>query len=166
MKRITKIKITGMITAFLVLQFFCSALISCSTLGLPSGKGWTSGPKKIMGTAELGTIRVDKNEDWDSVEAEAKRLLPLLLAEQGYVHGTAYRVNAVLIDREYMENWKTRRSLTAEIRIWKSAEYGEEKIPLAAGRALLSGKKSLSSSKVLHDLLKLALSRALKALPK
>ena len=177
--------------------YFFLCLSSCSTLNIPYSKGWSPGSGTQSGTMELGMVRVDKNTDWDSVEAETRRLLLLLLAEKGYkqtIQETVpeYRIDAVLIEREYMENWKTRRSLSAEIFIWKIEEpkiesfneltfqalqalaigYGTEfysigeKAPLAAGKTLLSGGKSLSSSKDLHNLLKLALDRALKALPK
>ena len=149
--------------------------LSCSMLGISSGQNWSPSSGKQFGIAEIGTVRVDKNADWDSVEAETKRLLPLFLAEAGYKQTTqgidlleqiaTYRVDAVLIEREYMENWKTRRSLSAEILIWESKDQDEEKPPIAAGKALLSGTKSLSSSKTLHGLLKVALSNALKALP-
>ncbi|MDR2470888.1 MAG: hypothetical protein LBD09_02105 [Treponema sp.] len=166
-------------TAFLIL-FAGLSLVSCGTLGIPgipSGRGWSLSVRNKRGTAETGTIRVDKTADWDSVEDEARRLLPLLLAEAGYeppdapgAPGTAgsdgvsgssgLRVEAVLIEREYMENWKTRRSLSAEILVFKNG--GEA--PAAMGKALLGGSKSLSSSEVLHDLLKRALAGALEAL--
>ncbi|MDR2211190.1 MAG: hypothetical protein LBO65_07000 [Spirochaetaceae bacterium] len=162
-----------------LLLFF---LGSCSTLGFqPAAKGWPV-PEEHLGTAELGNIRVDKNADWDSVEAETRRILPLLLAEQGYGPGPEYLVDAVIIEREYMENWKTRRSLSAEIRIWKNPgnrnhagdpqdpphgeDAGQGKLPLSAGTALLSGNRSLSSSRMLHRLLYMALTRALRELEK
>ena len=144
--------------------------LSCSMLGIPSGQNWSPGSGKLLGFAETGTVRVDKNADWDSVEAETRRLLPLFLAEAGYRQSAPdinvpgqmplYRVDAVLVEREFLENWKTRRSLSAEVIILKN------ETPVAVGKAVLSGNKSLSSSTVLHDLLKLALSNALKALPK
>ena len=108
----------------------------------------------------------------------------MFLSEAGYKTGStetalleqkpAYTLDAILIEREYMENWKTRRSLSVEIFIWKNEKVvnsseipktAGDKMPLAAGKALLSGSKSLSSSRVLHNLLKLALSNALKAMP-
>ena len=164
---------------------------SCSTLGFLSGQSWPLLSGRQLGTAELGTIRVDKNTDWDSVEAEARRLLPLLLSEAGYKPGSrnmdsalapkteshpVFTVEAALIEREYMENWKILRSLSAEVIIRQSREGMavnkdanasiENNVPVAAGKAALSGTKSLSSSKMLHKLLKSALSNALRALPK
>jgi len=139
---------------------------SCSIL--PSGKRWSTVSGKQVAAVEIGTIRVDKNADWDSVEAEGRRFLPLLLAEKGYIQSaperSAYKVEAVLIEREYMENWKTRRSLSAEVMIW---DKGESILPLAVGKAVLAGTvKTLSSSRVLHKMLNSALSNALGALPK
>jgi hypothetical protein len=137
---------------------------SCSTPGFSSSQNWSPALDKQLGAAEIGAIRVDKNADWDSVEAETRRLLPLLLSKAGYTHNAeeqeAFTVDAVLIEREYMENWKIRRSLSAEIVIRKNNET------IAAGKALLTGTKSLSSSKVLHKLLESALNGALKALGK
>ncbi|MDR2552487.1 MAG: hypothetical protein LBD31_04890 [Treponema sp.] len=151
-------------------------LVACSSLGIyPSVKGWPSGVREEKGRMEPGKIRVDKTAGRDSVEAEVERLLPLLLAEEGYAgkarmpeeNGLSipgYRVESFLVEREYTEGWKTRRSLSAEILIWKSG-VPEGDPPLAAGKAVLLGSKSLSSSKVLYDLLRRALSRALRALP-
>ena len=160
------------ITALLLISLIS---VSCSVLGSPSGFRWSPPSGKQLGIAELGTVRVDKNADWDSVEAEAGRLLPLLLAEAGYKQAVPafpqqakiFTVDVVLVEREYMENWKTRRSLSAEIFIWEGEKNDrKEKAPLAAGKALLSGRKSLSSSKTLYNLLKASLSNALRALPK
>ncbi|MDR0447143.1 MAG: hypothetical protein LBH07_00570 [Treponema sp.] len=148
-------------------------LTSCTNLGFISGKSWSSDENRFV-SLELGTVQIDKKTDWDSVEAETRRLLPFLFFEfwtkqEIPVPEPAFRVDVILIEREYLENWKTRRSLSAEILVWNAGiteNLTGEKIPLAAGKALLSGNKSLSSSKVLHSLLKHALSNALKALPK
>ncbi|MDR2314175.1 MAG: hypothetical protein LBE02_06540 [Spirochaetaceae bacterium] len=166
-----KLRGAPVVTGFLLLM-----LGSCAALGLgPSARGWPA-PEKKLGAAEIQNIRVDKNADWDSVEAEVRRILPLLLAERGYDRGPQYRVDAVIIEREYTENWKTRRSLSVEIRIWENSGapensgplhgIGEDPLPLAAGTALFSGNRSFSSSRILHRLLRLALSKALEELQK
>jgi hypothetical protein len=145
----------GLITVF--------ALNSCGTV--PADWSFVKGARS--GSIELGTVRVDKYADWTSVEAEARRFLPLLLAEKGYIMSDTeenrYRIDAVLIEREYMEEWKTRRSLSAEILIWKR---DQTELPLCAGGAVLTGsRKSLSSSKIVHDLLRSAIANAVKGLP-
>jgi hypothetical protein len=147
----------GLITVF--------ALNSCGTI--PGDWSFALGRRAAI-IVELGTVRVDKYADWNSVEAEARRFLPLLLAKKGYVvsdtEENRYRIDAVLIEREYMENWKTRRSLSAEVLIWKR---GEAALPLSAGGTVLTGsRKSLSSSKVVHDLMRSAIANAIKGLPK
>jgi hypothetical protein len=126
------IKNIPLFLCFLFLGTFTSiGFCSCSMLGFPSGRSWSPFSGKGRGFAELGTVRVDKNADWDSVDAETRRLLLLLLSEAGFKQGTQlqlstaagdlteqkpfYKVDAVLIEREYMENWKTRRSLSVEI---------------------------------------------------
>jgi hypothetical protein len=156
------------ISLFLTIGIFF-IISSCGSFGIPAGKSWSHNTKNGLIPFELGTVLVDKKADWDSVEAETKRLLPLIFLEQGHklAYNQAIKADAILIEREYLENWKTQRSISVEILIWNLQEKsGEEKIYLGAGRALLSGNKSLSSSKVLYNLLKLALSNALKALPK
>ena len=145
--------------------FLTFLFCSCSTL--PSGKSWSTASRTRRGSAELRTVRVDKNADWDSVQAETSRLLPLLLAKRGYAYSDTaenrFITDVVLIEREYMENWKTRRSLSAEVMFFTPGGS----VPLSAGKVMLSGtKKSLSSSKVLHKLINIAFSRALKGLPR
>ena len=174
-----KINKTRCPDVFIVCAFLAAGIVfflnfsSCSNMNILTAKSWSSGSKNIIAYIELGMIRVEKNNDWDSLEAETRRLLPLMLTEKGYSTNNieipddnipSYRIDAVLIEREYMENWKTRRSLSAEIIIHNTGT--EDNAPLAAGKALLLGDKSLSSSKVLHDLLQLALDRAIQALPR
>ncbi|MDR1930560.1 MAG: hypothetical protein LBQ44_08035 [Treponema sp.] len=148
---------------------FC-LITACSTFDVPiaSGQGW-SGPETRRnvfpgGRVRIGTVKADKGSDWNSLEREIGGLLPLLLLERGYVPvegGADYRIDTVVIEREYPSGWTTKRSLSTEIRIWKE----DGGAPLAsAGRAVLSGKKSLASSKTLTRLLKLALSKALAGL--
>jgi hypothetical protein len=143
------------------------AFLFCSCSALPSGKSWSTASRARRGSAELRSVRVDKNADWDSVQAETSRLLPLLLAKRGYSYSDTdenrFITDVVLIEREYTENWKTRRSLSAEIMFFRPGGS----IPLSAGKVMLSGtKKSLSSSKVLHKLINTAFSKALKGLPR
>jgi len=138
---------------------------SCSSL--PSAKSWSTASRPRKVSVELRTVRVDKYADWDSVQAETSRLLPLLLAKKRYHNlETAekrFMADVALTEREYTENWKTRRSLSAEVMFFRPGET----VPLSAGKVILSGtKKSLSSSKVLHKLVKKAFSKALKGLPR
>jgi hypothetical protein len=141
--------------------FVLCLCVSCS--GLPSGKGWTQ-PVSPRGSIQLGTIRADKSSEWTSLEREIAGLLPLLLMERRYETAdiAKYRIDAAVIEREYLSGWKTRRSLSAEVRIWKEGDC----LPLSAGRVIVSGNKTFASSGVLSDLLRRALSKALRGLPK
>ena len=75
---------TFLFISFLLLSaFLCLGFFSCSMLGFPSAQSWSPFSGEQFGFAELGTIRVDKNADWDSVEAETRRLLPLSSPKPG-----------------------------------------------------------------------------------
>jgi hypothetical protein len=147
---------------------------SCSTVMtfFPSKKGWISVSEeqllewKHTDTVRIGKISVDTVSAWDSLEKEIAGLLPLLLLEKGYRSSeeAKFFVEAFLIEREYMEGWQAKRSLIAEIRLWddKTVNGSEtQRLPIAAGRAVLSGGKSLSSSEIMERLLSGALSEAL-----
>jgi hypothetical protein len=143
-------------------------LASCATVAsefsalFPKKEGWSSLTAESEKSFSLGSIEIDSAASWDSLEKEAAGLLPLLLLERGIAltEGGDYSVSAKVIEREFAEGWQTKRSLSAEIRIFRSGE--ESSVPLAAGRAMASGEKSASSSKVLSRLLRGALRRALK----
>jgi hypothetical protein len=153
------------IVVFLLAVLAGGMLASCASLDMPfpSGKSWVQ-PVSPKGHLRIGAISADKSSEWNSLEREMAGLLPLLLLEQGYAAAetAGCRIDASVIEREYLSGWKTKRSLSAEIRIWKE---GEEQ-PFSAGKAMLSGDQSLASSKVLSTLLKLALSKALLGLEK
>jgi hypothetical protein len=148
-----------------VLWVFCSSCAVFPPL-FPVNEAWSSAGNFSKGTMAAGTIGVDSLTVWDSLEREITGLLPLLLIEKGYAlpdaENTAdFTADVSVIEREYMEGWKTTRSLSVEVRIRNS-----EGAFLAAGRAMLSGDKSFASSQVTNVLLRSALSKALFALSK
>jgi len=157
----------GLLAAALLL-----AALICSCASLESlvtvKEGWkTQGAEGGLLVA-CGKVSVDTVYAWDSVKEEAEALLPLLLAEKGCAlaaDGEAeLKAELCLIEREYMEGWETKRSLAAEVRLFDARQTdaaAAPAMPLAAGRALLSGEKSLSSSKVTEKLMRLALEQAL-----
>jgi hypothetical protein len=161
-------------------------LLGCTSLPIPLGKVW-SASGEALGTVRIGIISVDKASGWNSIEGEIRGLMPLLLLEKGYrvssepsgaagktgdpAGGLAdYRMEVTAIEREYLSGWKTQRSISVEVRFWRNnGEPGgpgdpENVQPLAAGRAMVSGNRSLASSRVLNWLLKMALSKALKGI--
>ncbi|MDR2047821.1 MAG: hypothetical protein LBP69_00050 [Treponema sp.] len=143
------------------LWLLCS---SCAVFPPPVQEAWSSAGTVRKGTMAAGKISVDSVTGWDSLETEIAGLLPLLLLEKGYAapdteSGTDFTADVSAIEREYMEGWKTKKSLSIELRI-----RGRGDVFLAAGRAMISGDKSLASSQVTNVLLRSALSKALSAL--
>lgn len=144
------------------------ALSSCASFGIwfPAKESWTSDPP-VKGTISAGRVMADTVSAWESLEREITGMLPLLFMEKGYGFAgrdaALYSADVSLIEREYMEGWQTKRSLSVELRIWGADREGA---PLAAGRAMLSGGKTLASSQVASRLLRLALGEAVRALEK
>jgi hypothetical protein len=152
--------------SFLLCAMILWAFCSCAVFPplFPVSEAWSSEGSFGKGTMAAGTIGVDSVTGWDSLEREISGLLPLLLVEKGYAppdteNKADFTADVSVIEREYMEGWKTKRSLSVEVRIRSPGGA-----LLAAGRAMLSGDKSLASSKVTNVLLRSALSKALSAL--
>jgi hypothetical protein len=148
---------------FLLFAAGLSALCSSCAV-FPVREAWSSSGTFDKGTMAAGKISVDSVTGWDSLEKEIAGLLPLLFLEKGYAppdteSGADFTAEVSVIEREYMEGWKTKKSLSVELRI-----RGRGEALLAAGRAMLSGNKSLASSQVTNVLLRAALSKALSAL--
>lgn len=147
-------------------------LSGCLSLGTSPGNSWSSEDRtKIAGTLRLETVTVDKPVDKASVEKEIRGRAPLVFLKRGYLlvseeETAQYRADIRAIEREYIAGWKTRRSLSMEVFIWKDEEGGWDPVPLASGRAAGTGQASLSSSPVTDRLLTTAVKRALGALKK
>jgi hypothetical protein len=146
---------------------FCAVFSSCTSFGtwFPSKESWAS-VLPVKGTIAAGKVTADTVSAWESLEREIAGILPLLFLEKGYGFAgedAPYSADVSLIEREYMEGWQTKRSLSVELRIWDADRKGS---PLAAGRAMLAGGKTLASSQVASRLLRLALGEALRALEK
>ncbi len=148
---------------------FCILITSCST----TSKSWsTAKNSKPAGTIRLKTVFVDKPNSWFSVEKEIENLTPLLFLDYGYIflsedEKADYIIDVHAIEREYISGWKTKRSVSIEVRIWKDDGIDNtpaQFMPLAAGMAIASGNKSLSSSKVLNSLLNSAIKKAVQEL--
>ncbi|MDR2177389.1 MAG: hypothetical protein LBP20_05040 [Treponema sp.] len=143
-----------------------SGLASC--VNLPGTNAWASGRlKKPRGTFRLGEVSVDKALDWASVEGEISRRVPLIFLERKYLFapkdGEAdFRVDVRAIEREYLSGWKTLRSLSMEVHIWREGD--RTGTPLASGRATVSGNLSLSSVEMLDYLLRRAAKMAFRGM--
>jgi hypothetical protein len=131
------------------------------------------GSRKINGAVKLLGVSVDKSGSWDSIEREIEGLAPLYFWEQGYrmTAGTEradYAADIRVREREYVLKWQTKRSLSAEVRIWpyesdSSPGDFQQKLPLAVGK-VSSVNGSFSSSETSARMLSVAIKQAVKRL--
>jgi hypothetical protein len=130
-----------------------------------SGKSWNRKVNPALPSIAIGEVRVDRAGDYASLEAELRRLLPLLFAERGFavVDGSAaYTACGYAIEREYLKGWRTIRSVSAEIVLYPSGESAP--LPRASGRTHASGSRSIASSGDMEALFRGALSRLMRSL--
>ena len=156
---------------------------SCASVPVVSktNSSWAVGKQGYTDPVWRGTIRVisvaaDKSGAWTSVENETRDMLPLLLSEKAFLVVSSssfsdYCAEVKVREREYPDRWQTKRSLSAEVRIWKTSAQGDaqgsvdEPLPLSAGRSLSEGTHSFASSKVLSFMLRRAVRNAVRGLP-
>jgi hypothetical protein len=158
-----------------ILIHICFAALCCcvffSCAGLPfnliRSRGWPGrgDPDQIMPRVSLGEIRVDKAGDYKSLETELALLLPLLLSEKGFTvvepgDNPEFVVQGRATEREYLKNWRTVRSVSAELYL---CARENEALPFASARASASGTRSLASSGDMEALFRSALNRLVKA---
>lgn len=146
--------------------FFLAVLSSCSSIPWTSSTAWDRGKTEEapQGPAiAVGTILVDKTLGALSVQAELARLAELLILEYGYQaapEGTParYRLELQAVEREYVQGWQNRRSIAVDAWLYDLAEGAtHHNRPLAIGRAVAVGTKSLASSRDLEGMLRKAL---------
>ena len=141
----------------------------CASFPSGSSEAWSAGEReKAKGSVQIISVSAERPGDWGSLEKEISALLPLLFSEESYLVVSAqeaadYSADATVREREYLSGWQTKRSLSAEIRIWKGD--GSEPLPITAGRSLIQGKQSLASSATLASMLKKAIKSAVRGLP-
>ena len=147
-------------------------LAGCSTFPFDSAESssWKAEkPDKLKGTVQVISVSAEKAGEWGSLEKEATDLLPLLFLEESYrvvsdSEKADYSADVKLREREYPDGWRTKRSLSVEVRLWAGNADGP--LPLSAGRSLNQGKKSLASSKTLSVMLHKAIRNAVRGLGK
>jgi hypothetical protein len=154
-----------------MLIFIQAAFFSgCSSFSVDSTENSSWKPdeiEKAKGTIRIVSVSADKAGEWGSLEKEINDLLPLLFSEESYFVVPAseeadYSVEVKAREREYPEGWRTKRSLSVEVRLWAGNSDGP--LPLAAGRSLIHGTKSLASSKTLNTMLRKAIRLAVRRL--
>jgi hypothetical protein len=154
------------------------AVLSCESLPVNYSRSisWKA-PGKIKGTLRIIDVRVERNGNRDLLERELEGLAPLVFGKQGYRTAgdgekADYAADIRAYEREYSTDWRTRRSVSVEVRIWEDsgtpAETGGfspgRRLPLAAGQVILTGNKSLSSSATMNRMLVRAVNKSLGAL--
>ena len=157
----------------LFLLLLCISVFGgCSSLPFDSSEdnSWPADLRgNIKGTVRIVSVSADKAGDWLSLEKEINGLLPLLFYEESLLVVPAgvkadYAAEVTVREREFPDGWQTRRSLSAEVRLWAGEDTGAEMLPLSAGRSLVQGKQSLASSKTLSAMLRKALRNAVNGL--
>ena len=156
----------------LILFFVLAVLAGCASFSFDSSEStsWAAGDReKARESVRIVSVSAERSGEWGALENEIIDLLPLLFFEQGYrvVSPSAqadYSAEVKVREREYADGWKTRRSLSAEVRIWAEERYGAEPLPSSAGRALIHGKQSFASSKTLSAMLRKAVKNAVQGL--
>ena len=154
-----------------MLAFVIMFLGSCVSLSFDSSESssWATGNmEKIRGTIWIVSVSAERSGEWEALEKEITGLMPLLFSEEGYIAVPSsaradYSAEVKVREREYPDGWQTKRSLSAEVRLW--AGEGFKPLPLSAGRALVQGKQSLASSKTLNAMLRKAVKSAVHGLP-
>ena len=142
----------------------------CSTFPPDSSENssWKAdGIGKLSTTIKISSVSADKSGDWNSLEKEIADLLPLLFREESYrvvpaSEDADYRAEVKAREREYPVGWRTKRSLSVEVRLWRGNESGP--LPFSAGRAMIQGKQSLASSKTTSAMLRTAIRKACRGL--
>jgi len=169
-----------------ILIFTAAGLMSCNTMPLSNNESWYTyekdkrREKRSIGTIKLIGVTVYRSGGWDSIQSEIKGLAALLFWKHGLylVSDNAeadYAADIRIHEREYMSQWRTKRSLALELRIWEltdeiRGDIGapgfsfDDRLPVAAGRVIGSGNYSFSSSQNTAHILPYAVKNAVKRL--
>ena len=144
---------------------------SCLSFYPNGNSSWATGNREDAKAAiQIISVSAEKSGEWGLLEKEISGLLPLLFFEEGYIavsHDAQADIFAEVTvrEREYIDGWKTRRSLSAEVRLWAREEFSGQPLPLSAGRALSNGRQSFASSGTLSVMLRKAVKNAVNGLP-
>ena len=154
------------IVLFLLSLSFCG----CSSFPFDVQKNshWSGDIGNAKGSVAIVSVSAERPGDWGALEEEARDLLPLLFSEKSYrvvsdLEGADYAADVKLREREYADGWRTKRSLSVEVRVWKRGAL--EPLPLSAGRSTIQGKQSLAASRTLNKMLRKAVRNAIRGLP-
>ena len=163
---------------------FTLLLFSCYSMPASFSQSWKIPEKntakdRTKRTIKLVGVSVDRSGGWDSLEKESTVLAPIHFWRKGFrlaEEETAdYAAFISLREREFAVGWRTRRSLALEVQVWActdgmsvnelSHDALSQKLPVAAGRVVVIGKKSFISSKTMGKLLVRAINKTLGKMP-
>jgi len=143
---------------------------------IDSSASLDSTQEKIRTTMTVLGVQIDRSGVWDSVEREAASLAPLYFWDQGCRVVSAeekpqYAAYIWIRERDFNQGWKSKKSLSVEVRIWayedapvNGAPEENHKLPDAVGRVVMTGDTSFSSSNTMGKLLSRAITQAVKQL--
>lgn len=159
-------KYFGFFTVFVFI--YAASLGACASF--PFGSSWARDGEKVRGTIRIVSVSAEKSGEWGALEKETSDVLPLIFSAEGYlvVHSSVsadYSAEVKVREREYPDGWQTKRSLSAEVRLWAGDGDCSEPLPLSAGRAMIQGKQSFASSRTLNAMLQKAVKNAVRGLP-
>jgi hypothetical protein len=145
-----------------------AAALACSCAILYTGRSWPLDNSSDLPSLSLTRVEADKTGGSVQTEKEIADLAPLLFYEHGFKmfdgNGKAdYEAEIQVREREYISGWRTKRSLSAEVRIRSGSSPGRL---LAAGLVTAEGDESFSSSRTLRRMLSIAVRKAAAALEK
>ena len=155
--------ILSIITVYLLFSISCAVVIP----GIPDAQSWSAPVTGTAGSVWISSVTVDKASGWISIEKEINDLLPLILLRNNYSAAQSQDDAEIFAEvkvreREYSRGWNMERSISVEV-YFKSGIADNAAI-LSAGRVMVSGSKSLSSSGVLSKMLEQAVNQTVKAL--
>jgi len=168
----------------LILKIFiliaAALLFSCEALpfNYSVNKSWLIDSTALQEKTRITIldVQIDRSGGWDSVEREAASLAPLYFWDEGCLivsaeEGPQFAANILIRERDFTIGWKSKKSLTVEVRIWPFRDtpvsvesYEDQKLPAAVGRVVMTGDASFSSSAILGKLLSKAIKQAIKKL--
>ena len=157
-----------------------AVLLSCEALpfNYSADQSWLikNVQEKTWTTMTVLGVHVDRSGGWNSIETEAALLAPLYFWDKGCrvvtaEDGPEYAAQIWIRERNISLDWKSKKSLTVEVRIWayedapaNGAPVEDHKLPAAVGRVVMTGDKSFSSSDTMGRLLSRAITHAVRKL--
>jgi hypothetical protein len=144
--------------------------LSCKNFPIPKAynESWYTGAYKSekqinYGKVYLNRVYVDRSGNRDSIQDEIYDLAKLVFWTNGLnmvseITDADFAADIRLHEREYISQWKTKRSLSLELRLWALSEeilnnfllsgdrVFDDALPLAAARAVSTGNRSFLSS--------------------